>query len=338
MPGSHEVAKAELHLHLEGSATPETMRELAPEISTEEIRERFRFSTFAGFLECFKWVVERLRGPEDYALVARRLLETLAGQNVRYAEITLSAGVVLWKKQEFGPIFEAVRREVARWPVDVQWNLDAIRHFGPEHAMQVAKLAADYVNDGVVSFGIGGDEERGPAGWFTEVYRFARASGLRLTAHAGETAGPESVWGALRLGAERIGHGIRAVDDPALVRHLRDENIALEICISSNVATGAISSLAAHPVRRLYDAGVPIILNTDDPGLFGTTLDKEFDLAANEFGFSEQELAQVAENGFRYAFARATPELRDVKTRGQRVQPTADEKATWPPINADKHR
>jgi len=319
MPGYHELAKAELHLHLEGSVTPETMHELAPGASMEEIRNRFHFSNFAGFLECFKWVVERLCGPEDYALVTRRLLETLASQNVRYAEITLSAGVVLWKKQEFGPIFEAVRREAAQSPVDVQWNLDAIRHFGADHAMQVAKLAAGYVGDGVVSFGIGGDEESGPAGWFTEAYGFARAKGLGLTAHAGETAGPESVWGALRLGAERIGHGIRAVDDPALMRHLRDEDIPLEICISSNVATGAVPSLAAHPVRRLYDAGVPIILNTDDPGLFGTTLDKEYDLAAREFGFSESELAQIAENGFRYAFGRVTPKLPDVREAGQRL-------------------
>ncbi len=184
--------------------------------------------------------------------------------------------------------------------------------------MQVAEIAAGYVDDGVVSFGIGGDEERGPAGWFTDVYRFVRAKGLRLTAHAGETAGPESVWAALRLGAERIGHGIRAVDDPALMRHLRDENIPLEICISSNVATGAVPSLRAHPVRRLYDAGVPITLNTDDPGLFGTTLEKEYNLAAREFGFSERELAQIAENGFRYAFAGATPEPPDVKKAGLR--------------------
>jgi adenosine deaminase/aminodeoxyfutalosine deaminase len=288
------------------------MRELAPEASAGEIRERFRFSNFTGFLECFKWVVEQLRGPDDYALMTRQLLKTLHSQNVRYAEITLSAGVVLWKKQEFAPIFEAVRREAAQSPVDVRWNLDAIRHFGAAHAMQVAELAAQYVDDGVISFGIGGDEERGPAEWFTEVYRFARAKGLHLTAHAGETAGPESVWGALRLGAERIGHGIRAVDDPALMRHLRDEDIPLEICISSNVATGAVPSLAAHPVRRLYDAGVPIVLNTDDPGLFGTTLEKEYDLAAREFGFSENELAQ---NGFRYAFGRAAPDVREAGER-----------------------
>ena len=299
---SYQLSKAELHLHLEGSVTPELMHELAPEASADEIRGKFGFRTFPDFLECYKWVVGYLRTPDDYALVTRHLLESLAQQDVRYAEITLSAGVVLWKKQEFGPIYEAVQREAAQSTVEVRWNLDAVRHFGADRAMRVAELAAERAGEGVVSFGIGGDEERGPAEWFAEVYRFASAHGLRLTAHAGETAGPESVWAALRIGAERIGHGIRAVDDPTLVRHLRDRKVPLEICISSNVATGAVSSLSAHPVRRLYDAGVPIVLNTDDPGLFGTTLDREYELAASEFGFSAVELTQVIENGFRYAF------------------------------------
>ena len=299
----HELPKAELHLHLEGSVTPDTMTALAPEISTEEVRERFRFCSFAGFLECFKWVVERLCSPEHYALITRRLVEDLERQNIRYAEITLSAGVVLWKGQDFAAIYEAVRREALNSPVEVRWNLDAVRHFGVEHAMQVARLAAELVGQGVVSFGIGGDEQRGPADWFGEAFRFAREKGLRLTAHAGETAGPESVWGALQLGAERIGHGIRAIEDPVLVGHLRDHKIPLEICISSNVATGAVESLAAHPVRRLYDAGVPIVLNTDDPGLFGTTLEREYEIAASEFGFSEEEMRGIAENGFRYAFS-----------------------------------
>jgi len=303
MPVYHELPKAELHLHLEGSVTPDTMTALAPEISTEEVRERFRFCSFAGFLECFKWVVERLRSPEHYALITRRLVEDLERQNIRYAEITLSAGVVLWKGQDFAAIYEAVRREALNSPVEVRWNLDAVRHFGVEHAMQVARLAAELVGQGVVSFGIGGDEQRGPAEWFGEVFRFARDHGLRLTAHAGETVGPESVWGALELGAERIGHGIRAIEDPVLVGHLRDHKIPLEICISSNVATGAVESLAAHPVRRLYDAGVPIVLNTDDPGLFGTTLEREYEIAASEFGFSEEEMRGIAENGFRYAFS-----------------------------------
>lgn len=306
MPGFyHDLPKAELHVHLEGSVEPETLQELMPGVPLADIREKYRFADFGGFLQTFAWVVQALRAPEHYALAARRLLARLEEQNVRYAEITLSAGVVLWKGQEFAPVFDAVRAAVAGSPVEVRWILDAVRHFGVEHCRQVAELAAARTGQGVVAFGIGGDEERGPAGWFTEVFDFARRAGLHLTAHAGETCGPESVWAALELGAERIGHGIAAIRDPALVRHLRDHRIPLEISITSNLATGAVARVEDHPVRRLYDAGVPIVLNTDDPGIFGATLTGEYELAARRFGFTEAELREVAENGFRYAFTSA---------------------------------
>ncbi|HLY15744.1 MAG TPA: adenosine deaminase [Bryobacteraceae bacterium] len=294
--------KAELHLHLEGSVEPETMRELDPSLSADNVRARYRFQGFQGFIDTYKWVVERLRTPGDYACITRALLRRLAAENVRYAEITLSAGVVLWKGQEFAPVYAAVHQAAAGSSIEVHWILDAVRHFGAEHARQVAELAAERVHDGVVAFGIGGDEERGPAVWFREVYGFARGAGLRLTAHAGEGAGPESVWAALEIGAERIGHGIRAVEDAALVAHLRDRGIPLEVCITSNVMTGVVGSPAAHPVRRLYDAGVPITLNTDDPAIFGVTLSGEYALAARQFGFSEAELRGIAENASRYAF------------------------------------
>jgi adenosine deaminase/aminodeoxyfutalosine deaminase len=291
-----------LHLHLEGSVEPETLRELDPALSAEEVHARYRYENFAGFIESFKWVIQRLRGPADYALVARRLLERLARENVRYAEITISAGVMLWRGQEFAPVYEALRQEAARSPVEVRWILDAVRQMGPEPAMQVAKLAAERVAQGVVAFGIGGDEALGPVGWFGEVFEFARAGGLHLTVHAGETVGPESVWGALRLGAERIGHGIRAVEDPALIEWLREHSIPLEICITSNVATGAVEALERHPVRRIYEAGVPIVLGSDDPAMFATTLEREYEVAAREFGFTGEELRGIAENGFRFAF------------------------------------
>jgi len=294
--------KAELHLHLEGSVEPDTMLELDPGLSVEAVRAMYRFHGFQGFIQAYKSVVERLRTPEDYARITRALLRRLAAETVQYAEITLSAGVVLWKGQEFPPIYTAVRQAAAESPVDVHWILDAVRHFGVQHAMRVAELAAERVTDGVVAFGIGGDEERGPAAWFGEVYRFAKVAGLRPTAHTGETVGPESVWSALEIGAERIGHGIRAVEDPALLRHLRDRGIPLEVCITSNVATGAVESLESHPVRRLYDAGVPITLNTDDPAIFLTTLSGEYELAARQFGFSEAELRGIAQNAFRYRF------------------------------------
>jgi aminodeoxyfutalosine deaminase len=299
-----EMPKAELHLHLEGSVEPETLHELDPATPLEEFRALYRYADFDAFLRAFGAIGKRLRTPEDYALVTRRLLERLAAGHVRYAEIILAAGVVLWKGQDFAPIFDAVSEAAKGSPVEVRWILDAVRQFGVEPAQRVAELAAERVDRGVVAFGIGGSEERGPAEWFGEVFAFARSAGLHLTAHAGESMGPESGWAALRLGAERIGHGIRSVDDPALIAHLRERRIPLEICITSNLVTGVVARLEDHPVRRLYDAGVPIVLNTDDPAMFGCTLTGEFQLVARAFGFSEAELRGIAENGFRYAFVR----------------------------------
>jgi len=294
--------KAELHLHLEGSIEAETLRELAPELSPEEIQAHYEFDSFLAFLRCFERITRQLRRPQDYALAARRLLERLERDKVRYAEITHSAGIVLWRGQDPEAVFEAIREAARGSAVEVRWILDAVRQFGVEHAAQVAELAAAHAGEGVVAFGIGGDEARGPARDFAEVYRMARSRGLRLTAHAGETGGPDSIWAALEIGADRIGHGIRAIEDPVLVRHLANRQIPLEICLNSNLATGAVPSLEQHPVRRLFEAGVPITLNTDDPALFRTTLSQEFELAA-ALGFSESELKEIARNGFRHAFA-----------------------------------
>jgi aminodeoxyfutalosine deaminase len=303
----HQLPKAELHLHLEGSIEPETLRELAPDLSLEEIRAHYEYPDFAGFLGSFEWVTRHLQTPEHYALITRRLLERLAGENVRYAEIIHSTGMVLWRKQDPAAVYDAIRAAAEGSSVEVQWIVDAVRQFGVEHVSRIAEFAVSRVNDGVVAFGIGGDEARGPARQFREAFRMARTNGLRLTAHAGETTGPESIWEALEIGAERIGHGFRAIDDPVLVRHLRDHHIPIEVCPSSNVATGAVANLRAHPVRRLFDAGVPITLNTDDPAMFHTTLTAEYELAARELGFSEEELCGIAENAFRYAFRRAAP-------------------------------
>jgi adenosine deaminase/aminodeoxyfutalosine deaminase len=299
-----ELPKAELHLHLEGSIEPGTLHELDPATTVEEFRELYRYADFDAFLRAFGAIGKRLRGPEDYALIARRLLERLAAQNVRYAEIIVAAGVVLWKGQEFAPIWDALRDAGRGSSVEVHWILDAVRQFGAEHVRQVAELAAERVGEGVVAFGIGGSEERGPAECFQDAFAFAKSAGLHLTAHAGESMGPESVRAALALGAERIGHGIAAARDEGLMRELRERDIPLEICITSNLVTGVVKRIEEHPVRRLFDAGVPITLNTDDPAMFGCTLTGEFALARRQFGFSEEELRRIAENGFRYAFRR----------------------------------
>lgn len=301
MSSFHEtLAKAELHLHLEGSVEPETLLEIDPSLNIDAVRAHYQFSDFAGFIRSYVWINRQLRRPEHYGIITRRLLERLAAQNVEYVEINLSAGVILWKEQDLDAIFAAIQAEAAASVVEVRWIFDAVRQFGAEHAMQVAELAAERVAEGVTGFGIGGDEALGPCGWFRQVFAFARENGLSILPHAGETVGPESVWAALELGATRIGHGIRSVEDPDLMRELARRDVPLEICISSNVLTGAAPSLVEHPVRRLFDAGVPITLNTDDPALFSTSLSREYKIAQEHFGFSDSELRGVATNAFRY--------------------------------------
>jgi adenosine deaminase/aminodeoxyfutalosine deaminase len=304
---------AELHLHLEGSIEPETLVEIDPSLRLDEVRKRFQFDDFAGFLQSYVWINKQLRSPEHYALAGRRCFERLAQQGVVYAEITLSAGVILWKEQNLHAVFDALVEEAARSPVQIRWVFDAIRQFGHEDAMRVAERAVERRADGVVAFGIGGDEVRGPAEWFRDVFAFAKKNRLALVPHAGETDGPPSVWACLELGADRIGHGIRSIEDPELVRRLRDDNIPLEVCITSNVYTGAAPSLDAHPVKRLYQAGVPITLNTDDPALFCTSLEKEYEIAEQHFGIPADEMRA---NSFKYAldyrptsFSRASSSL-----------------------------
>lgn len=303
------LLKAELHVHLEGSIEPTTLAELDASLTAEAIDALYGYKNFPGFLDSYEKVVRRLRTPDHFALITRRLLERLHAGNVRYAEINLSVGVMIWRKQEVAPIFDAVNAEARRSPVEVRWIFDAVRQFAVADAMRVAELAAERMPEGVAGFGLGGDEARGPVENFVESLTWARHRGLHLAPHAGESTGAETIWASLRLGAERIGHGIRAVDDPALMRYLRDHDVPLEISISSNVATGVVPSLDAHPVRRLFDAGVPIVLNTDDPAMFHTTLQREYELAAAHFGFTEPELVLLSENGFRYAFTGAGKRL-----------------------------
>lgn len=298
MPG------AELHLHLEGSLEPATLIELDPTVTPEEVSRRYRYRDFPQFIESYLWVIERLRRPQDYALAARRLLERLEREGTRYAEITLSAAVITWRGQDLDATFEAIRTECEGSPVETHWIMDSVRQWGAEWAQRTAETAARYAGKGVIGFGIGGNEQLGPVEWFADVFRYARDHGLRLTIHAGENVGPESVRNALRLGAERIGHGIRAVDDPELMAELRERRIPLEICISSNIATGAVAHLEDHPVRRIFDAGVPVVLGTDDPAMFHTSLAREFDLARSHFGFTGEELRSIARNAWEYRFSK----------------------------------
>jgi aminodeoxyfutalosine deaminase len=305
------LPKAELHRHLEGSVEPSTLVELRLRHGMEgatlaEVEQLYSYRNFAGFLSAFKDVTGHLRTPEDYELITYRLVERLKRQNVLHAEVTVSVGVCLWRKQDFSAIFEGLERGRLRgekdFGVSLLWIFDAIRQFGAEKAQNVLDLAIQFHDRNVAAFGIGGDEGAGPPEWFTGVYARAAEKGLHLTAHAGESVGPDSIWGALNLKAERIGHGLTAGQDAELVEELAERQIPIEICITSNLRTGCCTELAQHPVRRYFDQGLMLTLNSDDPAMFRTSLVEEFALAQDAFGFTDEHLRELARNSFEASF------------------------------------
>ena len=312
------LPKVELHLHLEGSIRPATLREIAQRKGRlldeterwieERERQGFRYPHFGDFLNAFKLLSLLLETPADYALAVTRLIEDLNAENVRYAEVTISAGVVLWKKQSLDAVFEAVadaaKEASGKLGLRVAWIFDAVRQFGVDHVRQVMRYAARFREQGVVAFGIGGDEVRGPARLFADVYREARDLGLHLTAHAGESAGPESVRDAVeQLGAERIGHGTSAAHDIEVIRLLAERRTTVEACLTSNLATGLIGKIEDYPVRQFIESCVPVTINTDDPAMFDTSLGHEMRLAASHFALTVDEIMQLAENAIRGTFA-----------------------------------
>ena len=306
----HSLPKAELHLHLEGSVTAETLVELrqrhGKQSTLAQAESLYQYRDFNGFLMAFKTLTEDLQTPEDYELITYRLMEQLKAENVLHAEVYVSVGVCLWRKQDFQAIFEGLEhgreRGEADFGVSLLWIFDAVRQFGPGAARDVFVQAAKLRNRNVVGVGIGGDEQKAPPEIFRETYSFAAEHGLRLTAHAGETAGPESIWGALNLGAERIGHGLTACQDAELIEELAKRQIPVEICLTSNLRTGCLGKLSEHPVRRYFDQGLMLTLNTDDPAMFATSLTREYELAQAEFGFTDEHLRELARNSFEASF------------------------------------
>jgi len=311
------LPKAELHLHLEGSIDPPTLLELKKHHKKKgtlaEVEQLYRYQDFTGFLMAFKTVTEELQTPEDYELITYRLMQKLKAENVLHAEVYVSVGVCLWRKQDFDSIFAGLERGQERgerdFGVSLLWIFDAVRQFGAEKAQRVAELGVRYKSPSVAGFGIGGDERQAAPELFRDVYAYAAKNGLRLTAHAGESAGPGSVWGALNLPAERIGHGFTASQDPELVEALSTRQIPVEICITSNLRTGICPTIAEHPVRNYFDQGVMVTLNTDDPAMFATSLSREYQLAQDTFGFTDEHLRELARNSFEASFLPAEKKL-----------------------------
>ena len=304
-------------MHLEGSIQPATVCALTAqhniELTEDEVRQRYTYRDFTGFIDAFKWVTSFLREPRDYGLIARDLGEHLLTQGVVYAEVTLSIGVMLLRKQQPEANFEAILR--ATEPFEKQglrlnWVFDAARQFGAEAAMDVVRAANRCQSKTIVAFGIGGDEMSGATQEFRPVYEQAANNGLHLLMHAGEVGGPEKIREAVELlNVERIGHGIAAAQDPALMDLLVDRRIPLEVCPQSNIRTGALAkqlrlpdaTLAEHPLPRLWRHGIAIVLSTDDPAMFHTTLRAEYENAAR-MGLNETELVQLVNMSFEHAF------------------------------------
>ena len=313
------LPKAELHLHLEGSIQPGTVCALTARhgvaITEQEVRRRYAYENFSEFLETFKWVTSFLRDPQDYALITHALAEQLLSQRVIYAEVTISIGVMLLRRQRPENNFDAILAAAAPFEslgLRMNWVFDAVRQFGPEAASRVVEAAKRCASKSIVAFGIGGDELSVPTRELRPVYDQAGALGLHRLIHAGEIGGPEKIREAVEiLGAERIGHGIAAINDPALMDILADRRIPLEICPQSNIRTGALglqlrdasARIKDHPLAKLFRHGIPIVLSTDDPAMFHTTLLNEYE-HAHQLGMTENELLRLAQMSFDFAFQR----------------------------------
>jgi len=311
------LPKAELHLHLEGTILPATLVELsarhdARPIKLAEAEALYRFTDFSGFMDAFKAVTGQLIGPEDYELAAWRMMEHLAEQGVIHAEVYISVGVIYhWRNHDraaFEPIFAGLERARERAEhelgLSVYWIFDAVRHFTVEEAERVFLKAAELkpAYPSIIGIGLGGDERRTGSEVFHALYAQAARAGLRLTNHAGETTGPEAIWEALAIGSERIGHAVSALNDTNLLQELKAREVPLELCPTSNLRTGVCPSIADHPLRHLFDAGLLVTLNSDDPAFFGSDLAGEFLLAHKEHNFTRDELRQLARNSFRASF------------------------------------
>jgi aminodeoxyfutalosine deaminase len=325
------LPKVELHLHLEGTILPATLLELSsrhdPEpLTPETARELYVYKNFQGFMDSFRAVSSRLRGPDDYELITYNMIRELSSQGVVHAEVYISFGILyFWKHAAVEPFVEAIERGRLRaeqeYGTTIYWLIDAVRHFGADEAQKVFRKAAELrlQYPSIVGIGIGGDEARGSAELFRESYAEAKAAGLHLTAHAGETTGPASIWSALNIGAERIGHALSAQDDPELLEVLAQRQIPLELNVTSNIRTGSCSSFEEHPIRSYFDSGLMVTLNSDDPPMFGANLLDEYMLAHHTYGFTFDQLRELAANAVEASFLppdRKLKILRDVELYG----------------------
>jgi adenosine deaminase len=308
------MPKVELHVHLEGSIQPETLLLLArrnnvplPHTTVEGLREWYKFRDFAHFVDIYLGISACIRTSEDIEFIAREFLRGQAAQRILHSEVTFTPYTHYGPdnripfEEQFAALSRARAWAVSELGVSVGWVFDIARSVRPlEHGIMVADWAISGMEQGVVALGLGGIEAGHPPEIFQDAFDRARAAGLPAVPHAGETVGPESVWGAVRtLRAKRIGHGVRCLDDRELVAFLRERQTPLEVCPTSNVCLGVAASLADHPLPRLLEEGLYVTINSDDPPMFNTTLTDEYLRAAKILGCGAETIEQLAINAVR---------------------------------------
>ncbi|GGE39357.1 adenosine deaminase [Actibacterium pelagium] len=315
-----DIPKVELHLHLEGAAPSALIRDISREKSVDiggifDADGNYAYKGFDQFLKVYEAATSVLTTPEDYRRLTLAVLEECAAHGVVYAETFISPDfcgdreVGAWREY-LHAIQEAADQAERSDGILLRGVVTCVRHFGPEKAKETALCAAETAGDWIVGFGMGGAETMGRQGDFTYAFDMAREAGLRLTTHAGEWRGPQEIRDALTdLKVERIGHGVRAIEDPSLVDHLAETGVVLEVCPGSNISLGVYNSLKDHPVAKLRDAGVPVTVSTDDPPFFHTTMTREYDMLAETFGWSEAEFSDLNKTAAKAAFC--TDETRE---------------------------
>ncbi|WP_435058686.1 adenosine deaminase [Streptomyces sp. bgisy060] len=318
------LPKAELHVHHVGSASPRIVAELAARhpdskvpTDPEALADYFTFTDFAHFIDVYLSVVDLVRTPEDVRLLTFEVARDMARQNIRYAELTITPYSSTRRGIDERAFMEAIEdaRKAAEAELGtvLRWCFDIPGEAGLVSAEETARLATTegLRPEGLVSFGLGGPEIGVPRPQFKPYFDVARAAGLHSVPHAGETTGPQTVWDAIHdLGAERIGHGTSSVQDPALLAHLAEHRIALEVCPTSNIATRAVATLDEHPIRQMVEAGVLVTVNSDDPPMFGTDLNNEYAVAARLLDLDERGTAALAKNAVEASFLDAAGKAR----------------------------
>ncbi len=320
-----DLPKIELHLHHEGAAPPAFIRQLAHEKKIDlsgifKSDGSYDFRDFAHFLSVYEAACEVLKTPEDFRRLTLAILEESAANGVVYSETFLSpdfcgGGDLHAWRDYLTAIQDAADEAERKFDITLRGVVTCVRHFGPEQAKRSAFCAAETAGSWITGFGMGGNEATGAQGDYKWAFDCAREAGLRLTTHAGEFGGPESVRDAIRdLDVERVGHGVRAIEDPDLIREVVARDITLEVCPGSNVVLGLFSDFASHPIAKLRDAGVKVTVSTDDPPFFHTTMRREYEMLAQAFGWDAEDFAALNENALNAAFCDEETRAR-VKTR-----------------------